>query len=289
MQASDIKGALSVYSLELDDYNFFISKGIPQSERFEINKDLFRTGFHVIGLCTGGSMCINIDFRAYHITPFTFMSVAPASLVRLVSKSKDFKVLLLLFEQSFLLKQAEGPDIHTTLSPPEIPEPTYLHLNEEQAALITPLFRLIKEKSVINSPYRDDIIRHLILALLYQCADFQNSQLKAETTPARQKEIKNNFIALVRQHCKEHRNVDFYAGKLYITPKHLTDTLKTTTGKTAKAIIDESVILEAKLLLNDLSQSIQAIAEALHFGDQAVFSKFFRKHCGISPTGWRKR
>jgi len=47
-----------------------------------------------------------------------------------------------------------------------------------------------------------------------------------------------------------------YGHALYITPKHLTKTIKEITAKTSCELIDEMVITEAKILLNDLSMSV---------------------------------
>lgn len=41
-------------------------------------------------------------------------------------------------------------------------------------------------------------------------------------------------------------------------------------------------------LLEDNTTPIQQIAETLSFSDQASFSKFFKKHKGISPIAYRK-
>ena len=57
----------------------------------------------------------------------------------------------------------------------------------------------------------------------------------------------------------EKKDVAFYARELNITPKYLSETLMAETGKSAKAIIDEHIFLEAKSLLRQTSMTVQEI------------------------------
>jgi AraC-like DNA-binding protein len=74
---------------------------------------------------------------------------------------------------------------------------------------------------------------------------------------------------------------------LYVTPKHLTETVKEMTGKTAGEWIDDAIILEAKVLLRNSGTGIAQVANLLNFPDQSSFGKFFKKHTGYAPTEFR--
>lgn len=80
----------------------------------------------------------------------------------------------------------------------------------------------------------------------------------------------------------------FYASLLHVTPKHLSEVVKAQTGRTAGEWIDQSVILEAKVLLQQKELSISQVADALHFSDQSVFGKFFKVNTGVSPLAYRQ-
>ena len=55
------------------------------------------------------------------------------------------------------------------------------------------------------------------------------------------------------------------------------------TGKSANKWIDESLIVEAKILLKTPDITVQRVADLLNFSDQSTFGKFFKKHVGLSP------
>jgi len=76
---------------------------------------------------------------------------------------------------------------------------------------------------------------------------------------------------------------------LFITPKYFSQTVKEVTGKTAGYFIDEMIMLEAKVLLNNISLSIAQVADELHFNDQFSFSKFFKRVETITPSDYRRQ
>ena len=55
-----------------------------------------------------------------------------------------------------------------------------------------------------------------------------------------------HFIRYVSEGYKEERSVAYYAGKMFLTPKHLSTVVKEVSSKTAGEWIDSLVILEAK-------------------------------------------
>ncbi len=58
--------------------------------------------------------------------------------------------------------------------------------------------------------------------------------------------------------------------------------------KTAKTLIDERIIKEAKRMLKESSLSIEQIARELRFSSIDVFSRFFKRVAGVSPSKSRK-
>jgi len=92
---------------------------------------------------------------------------------------------------------------------------------------------------------------------------------------------------LVENHYKEHRGLEFYADKLFITPKHLSKVVKTTSGKPANEWIDEYVVLEAKALLKSTNMTVEQISNELNFPSQSFFGKYFKRVTGMSPREYK--
>lgn len=92
----------------------------------------------------------------------------------------------------------------------------------------------------------------------------------------------------VNEHFMQTRQLLFYAGKLNVTTAVLNETCKKAMGKTAMTIINERVLLEAKLLLSATASPVNSIAHQLKFADAPHFINFFKLHANITPGHYRE-
>lgn len=77
------------------------------------------------------------------------------------------------------------------------------------------------------------------------------------------------------------------ANALFLSHKHLTDTVQKETGHHPCHFYDLKIIEAAKTMLVETDNSIATIAKALTY-DPSNFSKFFKKFVGITPGQFRK-
>ena len=80
----------------------------------------------------------------------------------------------------------------------------------------------------------------------------------------------------LHEHLTREHEVQFYAGKLCISSKYLTQVSKGMIGRTPKQIIDETLMHEAMKLLDKNNSSIQDISVSLGFPDQSLFRTLFQ-------------
>lgn len=96
------------------------------------------------------------------------------------------------------------------------------------------------------------------------------------------------FRKLITSHIQNTHSVKEYADLLHISPNHLNKSIKKVTGKTASEIINEALLMEAKALLSLPHYTVSEVAFTLGVEDMSYFSRFFKKHTGISPSDYRK-
>lgn len=140
----------------------------------------------------------------------------------------------------------------------------------------------LKDQSV----YRDKMISSILQALIYYIAGLLINSDKREKKE-RKEELLSKFIQLIIKHYKENRTLDFYAEKLFISTKYMSDIIKKTSGLTAHDWIDRYTILEAKILLRSTNKTIQEISNELNFPNHSFFSKYFKHHMGMTPKAYR--
>ena len=108
-------------------------------------------------------------------------------------------------------------------------------------------------------------------------------------TSTRHKKVFEMFIELVEKYHNKERSVGFYADKLCISPKYLSQIIKNVSGFSAPDIIDKYVILEAQHLLRHTDLSVKEIADQLNFPNQSFFYKYFKSHTGCTPNFYRQK
>ena len=96
------------------------------------------------------------------------------------------------------------------------------------------------------------------------------------------------FKNLLEDNYKTRKSVTGYAGLMSVSEKKLNKATTTTLGKTAKELIDERIILEAKRMLVHTNNSIKEIGFELGFDEPTNFIKYFRKHENKTPIEFRK-
>jgi len=167
-------------------------------------------------------------------------------------------------------------------------DPLFLLTHSESQAVYTLMVYLREMANNNDHPFKEEMIYHgFNLFMLELGALARKYRVNEEQGMNRQQDILTRFLKLLTEHFREERSVQFYANALFITPKHLTKTVKELTTKTCGEFIDEMVIAESKILLGDLSYSVGQVADYLHFSDQFFFSKFFKRRTGLSPKEYK--
>lgn len=136
--------------------------------------------------------------------------------------------------------------------------------------------------------YFNELIYHSFSSLVYEMDNyFKKIEISRPTTP-RGEDLTTKFFLLLRENYKEHHDVQFYADRLFVTRKYLSKVIKKTMLKSSREIINHVLITESKILLKNNYTSISDTAAELNFSDQSVFSKFFKKHTGQTPSDYKK-
>ena len=122
--------------------------------------------------------------------------------------------------------------------------------------------------------------------------DFIHSQVvyaKPDEMGGRAIDIYNRFVSLVAEHYHSAHDVAFYADRLCITTRYLSQITDRVVGKSPKQIIADYLLSEAKTYLDTTRLSIQEVADRLGFSSQALFCKFFKAQEKRSPSEHRSR
>ncbi|KAA9338896.1 AraC family transcriptional regulator [Adhaeribacter soli] len=93
---------------------------------------------------------------------------------------------------------------------------------------------------------------------------------------------------LINENFSKHHQPSFYADALHLPLKTLGSLCRKHFHKSLSMLISEKVLLRAKWELLHTDTQVKGVAASLGFKDEHYFSRFFKKHIGLSPTHFRE-
>lgn len=138
-----------------------------------------------------------------------------------------------------------------------------------------------------QGPFAQDRAVGALRSLLLQAADFKmrsdGGVCAAGETPHLSKFILQ-FQHLVEATYRDKKDIAFYSEALGVTEATLNRRVKAELGQTVLQAVNERLAIEARVALRAGDRSVKEVAFELGFGDPLYFSRFFKKHFGLSPS-----
>lgn len=258
--------------------------------RAELSSDNepFRIDMTMAIIYEQGSADLKINMRDYHIEAPAVLLVLNDQIYQSAGHSEDLRSKVILMSRSFSDSLFANSGEILPLKSSIMKNPVMKIENEEN--VFGQFFQLLQ--NIAASPrqeFKIESARHLTLSMFYGYSHMKHEVNEVKSTNSRQEEIFTKFTELLERHHKKEREIAFYADKMCMTSKHLSQVIKDYTGKTALGLIEEYVISEAKSMLLSTTMSIQQISDELKFPSQSVFGKYFKRVAGISPSEYRNR
>ncbi|NTS42345.1 AraC family transcriptional regulator [Paracnuella aquatica] len=276
-----------VYQFEWSTHDFLVS---DEQHYLRMHDVPMHVDGYLIGICTQGNIKMEINLTVYEGGAHSMIITTPHPVLKVLETSADFRCRFIVFSPRFLTANYINPHVLDRFQFARVAAVPVVHLQPAEAMQLQTLFIYIWQRfQETTHPFRKEITGNLLMALLH---DFEGAyQLhfqQVQKKQSRKEELNTKFHELLFRHFRQEHGVRFYAGKLYVTPKYLSETVKGTTGRTASEWIDAALAVEAQALLQNPDLSVQQVANELSFPDQSSFGKFFKKQVGISPSDYRR-
>lgn len=233
-----------------------------------------RVFFHVALICTGGEGLHEVDFTPVMLQPRRVVHVRPGQVHRW-RFARDYAATVVMFSDATGTLRGSGWPVG----------PRWFDLEDDEWSRTKDVLRMIRHEMKLGRSVerRDRSLNGALQMLIVNLGlDLPRHQDTA-TLPGPYIELLNQM----EDDADWSRSVKDRARRLGYSRRTLTRACLTATGRTAKEVIDDRVVLEAQRLLIDSDHSISAIANHLAFSESSNFSKFFHRATGTAPTAWR--
>lgn len=261
-----------------------------EDNRWQQNQKPHRHDYFVIIWVISGSGEHLVDLERHPIEDDSLYIIRPGQ-VHLMKVNRPVNGFVISFTPAFLGVE-DSAVIHLLHDETfdQAAGSSRIHLDAATRGEVGEIVAKLEKEFVNFFLLRSEILRgYLRILLVYLTRHRIQTPAAASRTPQpRNLELTRAFLSLLEKDYRSKHFVADYATSLVVTPNHLNEVVKKTTGQPASYHIQQRIVLEAKRQAAWSGVSMKEIAGLLGFDDVAHFSKFFKKVAGMGFKDFRK-
>lgn len=210
-----------------------------------------------------------------------------------ISEDTEYNGMSLIFHPDFLRNATIGKNIKRfgffSYDTNEA-----LYLSDKEKTIIFNTLENIREElnTSIDDFSQDVILSHLEVLLNYSNRFYKRQFITRKAVNhdllAKMEQVLNNYFEKEETLKGGLPSVEHLAGKLNLSPRYLSDMLRSLTGRNAQQHIHEKLIEKAKEYLSATNLSIAEIAYHLGFERPQSFNKLFKKKTNVTPMEFKQ-
>lgn len=279
---------IAFQSAKKEDFGFDVVSIdlIRQQKGFDHNPEQpHQLKFYNLIFFTEGEGRHFIDFNWYTIQQNTLIYLTKDQ-VNAFDFSTDFKGYCMLFTEDYFADRFSHlpKDFVFRLFNPQLFSPI---LQIPKQSDFNSYFDLLLSEFKEGSIFNQKSILESLFVILVSKAEFYKQHQTFHIKASSKIQLFQNFTKLLEANFNKTRSANFYASELGVTYKHLNTISKALVNKTAKTVIDDYVILQAKRNLINSSIKSTQLAYKLGFEDATNFTKYFKKNTGLTPKSFK--
>jgi AraC-like DNA-binding protein len=262
-----------------------------------IEKDLFALGTDRVAdyiahvYCDGGACEFVFNEKPFAIHAGDCAIFTITKLVYDVRPSDDFLVTVVYVHNTFLAQSA--PDSNYSVKGVMLLfQNPVIWLDKAHQRVCKQDFLMVEHRfNDSGHHFYNEALSSALRSLFLDYFDFHVRMDSGEKDfSMTQSELATRFIRMLEGGMyKTHRDLAYYAGKLCVSTKYLSEVMKAVSGFPATYWINRFTIVDIQRCLKDPSLTLTQITDDFNFSSQAHFSHYVLKHLGKSPSQFREK
>lgn len=169
-----------------------------------------------------------------------------------------------------------------------------LHLSEKEKLIILTIFKNIEDElqSTIDDFSQDVIIAQIDLLLNYSNRFYKRQFITRKAVSSdlltKSETLMNDYFNNGTALMKGLPTVQYLAKQLNVSPRYLSDMLRSLTGQNAQQHIHNKLIEKAKEILSISNLSVAEVAYQLGFEHPQSFNKLFKRKTNLTPIEFKQ-
>lgn len=249
----------------------------------------FLRRYHIHILCRAGKAQFSFMNKTYTMEQGDWTIWQMSSEISDALYSSDFNADFLLVDSVFLLEY--NPEkVWASKAFVFIKQNPVFHLSERGMAMVEYNFIQFRRRLAEPHLFQTDILgKQLQIFLLDLWEIFRSAIENVHNADNSTSLLFTRFMNMLPSYSKTEREVAFYADKLCVSAKHLSEMVKKSSGHPASYWINGYSMQEIYSLLKRPDLTLAEIANLMNFYNPAHFTRFVKKQTGKSPSELRHK
>ena len=244
----------------------------------------FKLTFTLVMFCLRGTMRVQLQLKEYVLSENDVLVVLPGTIGECLEVSAAAEVAIIGLSGHRLWKGQQSSLSMAFLR--LLTATSLIHISSTQMEECMILYHSMRKK--LEQPgykFKLEAIAGYLQVFFYNGCQWllEYDRQQVRKVESRQEKLFEDFLELVQTHYRAHRNMCFYAEKLCLTPKYLSQVIWEVSDRHAPDWIRDYVILEAKALLKSGRYTVQQVGDFLNFANASFFGKYFKAAVGCTP------
>ena len=245
--------------------------------------------YHIHILCHAGKAQFSFMGMTYTMEEDDWTIWQMSSQINDTLYSPGFNADFLLVDKDFLLEY--NPEkIWASKAFVFIKKNPVFHLDERGKAMIEHNFIQIKRRIAEPHLFQKEILGRQLQIFLFDLWEiYKNAMEHIQQTDDSSALLFTRFMNLLPEYSKTEREVAFYANKLCVSAKYLSEVVKKSSGHPASYWINGYAMQEILALLKRSDLTLAEISNQMNFYNPAHFTRFVKKQTSDSPSELKRK